>query len=152
MPAGCFVSCAKRAWLQCQLPFIVIPLREINEWQAKFGTLQSKTLSAEECAVPVSMLGQCAWGSMSCHCVIDSLTPDADGPRTLDEHGPLSRRTWALFADQTMVYKSVQHQGQVTTELSWYGHGGYDPTKPGISAQERAHAVYDPEFPDIELL
>lgn len=153
MLAGGFVSCAKRAWFQCQLPFIVIPLRELNEWQAKFGTLQPKTLAGQEgCAVSMSNVGQCAWGSMACHCVIDSSTPDADGPRTLDEHGPSSRRTWALFADQTIVYKSVQHQGTVTTELSWYGHGGYDPTKPGISARERARVAYDPEFPDIELL
>lgn len=152
MLAGCFVSCAKRALLQCQLPFIVIPLRELNEWQAKFGTLEHKTLEGEGCAVSMLNVGQYAWGSMACHCVIDSSTPEAEGPRALDEHGPANRRTWALFTGKTIMYKSVQHKGRVTTELSWYGQGGYDPSNPGISAQERARIAYDPEFPDIELL
>jgi len=168
MIGGCFVPCAKRVWLQSQSPVIVIPLKELKEWQAKFGALQTKPLSGERglgrsldrsldrggegCAVTLAGVGPCAWGSLSCHCMIDSSTPELDGPRTPDEHGPSSRRTWALFADQAIVYKSVQHKGRVTTELSWYGHGGYDPSRPGISAKERARVEYDPEFPDIELL
>lgn len=149
---GCFVPCARRAWWQWQSETIVIPLADLAQWQLKFGTFQTQTSNAGGVSVSIADLGPCGWGKLECHFVVDSSTPEAVGPQTRDEHGPLNRTTWALFANHAMVYKSIRHNGNVTTELSWYGHGGYDPNKPSISARERAHIQYDPEFPDITLL
>lgn len=149
---GCFVPCAKRAWWQWQSDAIVIPLADLPHWRLKFGALQTQNLNAGGVSVLVTSLGPCGWDKLECHFVVDSSTPDAVGPQAHDEHGPSNRTTWALFANQAMVYKSMRHNGNVKTELSWYGHGGYDPNEPSISANERALIQYDPEFPDITLL
>lgn len=149
---GCFVPCARRAWWQRQSETIVIPLADLVQWQLKFGTFQTQTSNAGGASVSLADLRDCGWDKVECHFVVDSSTPEAVGPQTRDEHGPLNRTTWALFTNQAMVYKSTRHNGNVTTELSWYGHGGYDPNEPSISAKERAHIQYDPEFPDITLL
>jgi len=149
---GCFVSCAKRVWWQWQSDTIVIPLADVGQWQLKFGTFQSKISSVGGVSVALTDLSPCSWGKLECHFVIDSSTPDVVGPQTQDEHGPSNRTTWALFANQSMVYKSIRQQGNVKTELSWYGNGGYDPETPLISEAQRALIQYDPEFPDITLL
>jgi len=152
MDTGSFIPCAGRVWLQCRSDTIVVPAKELAQWRVKFGTVRTSDARSGGVSLAVADLAPCAWGELECHFVIDSSTPNAVGPKTHDEHGPSNRSTWALFADKAMVYKSVRHNGQVKTELSWYGHGGYDPQKPEISAAERALVEYDPEFPGIILL
>jgi hypothetical protein len=148
---GVLVECAKRVgWQRSEV--IAIPVAELSEWRAKFGPFMLETLTGNSVSVRIADLGACKWGSLKCNCTIDSSTPDAVGPRRHDEHRASNRVVWGLFADDTLVYKSVRVKDRVETVQSWYGHGAYDPMSPGITDQERARAQYDPEFPEIELL
>jgi hypothetical protein len=83
---------------------------------------------------------------------VESSTPFAQGPQTVQEHGPDNAQNWGLFAGDLLIYKSVRRRGRVRTVLSWYGMGQYDPESPYISKRERAKIVYDPAYHEIELM
>lgn len=145
-----FVPCAKRVlWGSCDS--VVVPKHELEHWKAKFGDLELEEDCPESVRVQVSSLKP-EWGPLRCSQLIESSTPDAEGPRTKSEHGPDNTKMWGLFAGQAMVYKSVFKRGRVRTTLSWYGIGAYNPEHAYISKRERARVAYDPEYHEIELM
>ena len=145
-----FVPCAKRVlWGSCDA--VVIPTRELKHWQTKFGDLDLEADSGDSVRVKIASL-KTEWGPLKCNEMVESSTPDAEGPQMEKEHGPDNTKYWGLLAGPNLVYKSVRKRGRVRTVLSWYGMGEYDPEHAYITKRERARILYDPEYPAIELM
>ena len=146
-----FIACARRA-LYGPCSFVAVPVEDLVHWHKQFGEFETKQTGARSVLVKVSDLRLTCWGEVTAFKLVDSSTPLATGPQDPNEHLTSNRMVWGLFVGGAAVFKSVREQGHVSTILSWYGHGGYDPEYPAISPQELARIYYDPEYPDIELM
>ena len=146
-----FVGAARRA-LYGPCSYVAVPREDLAHWRCQFGEFDVKPKGPGDVLIKIADLGASKWGPLQAHRLVESSTPLATGPQDPNEHLTSNCMAWGLFSGATALYKSVREHGQVRTILSWYGHGGYDPESPDISARELARIYYDPEFPDIELM